>query len=68
MGSVGLHYPEHFIVMKSPPPSIPDCDQYFVQFQSVVTLEPLPAVCVVGLNPACWSVPEIPLSGSRRAV
>jgi len=25
-------------------------DQYFEQFQSVVTLESLPAVCVVGLN------------------
>jgi len=32
---------------------IPDFDQYFEQFQSVVTLESLPAVCVVGLNPAC---------------
>ena len=31
---------------------IPDFDQYFEQFQSVVTLESLPAVCVVGLNPA----------------
>jgi len=29
-----------------------DFDQYFEQFQSVITLESLPAVCVVGLNPA----------------
>jgi len=32
---------------------IPDFDPYFEQFQSVATLESLPAVCVVGLNPAC---------------
>jgi hypothetical protein len=47
---------------------IPDFNKYVEQFQSVVALESLPAVCVVGLNPACWSVAEIPLSGSRRAV
>ena len=40
-----------------------DFDQYFEQFQSVVTIESLPAVCVVGLNPACWSVAEIPFRG-----
>ena len=30
---------------------ITEFDQYFGQFQSVLTLESLPAVCVVGLNP-----------------
>jgi len=29
---------------------IPDFNRYVEQFQSVVTLESLPAVCVVGLN------------------
>jgi hypothetical protein len=31
--------------------SIPVFNHYFKQFHSVVTLESLPAVCVVGLNP-----------------